>query len=181
MADWYSFVNPLWAFKIRNHYAAAAASKSLQSCLTLCNPIDGSPPGSPVPGILQARTLEWVSISFIKLEPRLKSQCSWVKFRIILSALKTPKGQGPKQLQIPIFIPDVLLTCRASQVVLVVKNLPANAGDSRNVGPISVLRGDPGVGNGNPLQYSCLENFRHRRDWRTTVHGAKENRTRLSD
>ena len=44
--------------------AAAAAAKSLQSCLTLCEPIDGSPPGSPVPGILQARTLEWVSISF---------------------------------------------------------------------------------------------------------------------
>ena len=42
----------------------AAAAKSLQSCLTLCNPIDGSPPGSPVPGILQARTLEWVAISF---------------------------------------------------------------------------------------------------------------------
>ena len=42
---------------------AAAAAKSLQSCLTLCNPIDGSPPGSPVPGILQARTLEWVAIS----------------------------------------------------------------------------------------------------------------------
>ena len=39
---------------------AAAAAKSLQSCLTLCDPIDGSPPGSPVPGILQARTLEWV-------------------------------------------------------------------------------------------------------------------------
>ena len=44
--------------------AAAAAAKSLQSCLTLCDPIDGSPPGSPVPGILQARTLEWVAISF---------------------------------------------------------------------------------------------------------------------
>ena len=42
----------------------AAAAKSLQSCLTLCDPIDGSPPGSPVPGILQARTLEWVAISF---------------------------------------------------------------------------------------------------------------------
>ena len=41
-----------------------AAAKSLQSCPTLCNPIDGSPPGSPVPGILQARTLEWVAISF---------------------------------------------------------------------------------------------------------------------
>ena len=45
--------------------AAAAAAKSLQSCPTLCDPIDGSPPGSPVvPGILQARTLEWVAISF---------------------------------------------------------------------------------------------------------------------
>ena len=43
---------------------AAAAAKSLQSCLTLCNPIDGSPLGSPVPWILQARTLEWVAISF---------------------------------------------------------------------------------------------------------------------
>ena len=42
----------------------AAAAKSLQSCLTLCNPIDGSPPGSAVPGILQVRTLEWVAISF---------------------------------------------------------------------------------------------------------------------
>ena len=44
--------------------AAAAAAKSLQSCPTLCDSIDGSPPGSPVPGILQARTLEWVAISF---------------------------------------------------------------------------------------------------------------------
>ena len=42
----------------------SAAAKSLQSCPTLCDPIDGSPPGSPVPGILQARTLEWVAISF---------------------------------------------------------------------------------------------------------------------
>ena len=44
--------------------AAAAAAKLLQSCLTLCDPKDGSPPGSTVPGILQARTLEWVAISF---------------------------------------------------------------------------------------------------------------------
>ena len=43
---------------------AAAAAKSLQSCPTLCDPIDGSPPGLPVPGTLQARTLEWVAISF---------------------------------------------------------------------------------------------------------------------
>ena len=45
-------------------FLAAAAAKSLQSCLTLCDPIDGSPPGSFVPGILQARILEWVAISF---------------------------------------------------------------------------------------------------------------------
>jgi len=44
-------------------YAAAAAAKSLQSCLTLCDPIDGSPPGSPISGILQARKLEWVAIN----------------------------------------------------------------------------------------------------------------------
>ena len=44
--------------------ATAAAAKSLQSCPTLCDPIDGSPLGSPVPGILQARTLEWVAMSF---------------------------------------------------------------------------------------------------------------------
>ena len=43
--------------------AAAAATKSLQSCPTMCDPIDGSPPGSPVPGILRARILEWVAIS----------------------------------------------------------------------------------------------------------------------
>ena len=49
---------------IEKHWSAAAAAKSLQSCPTLCDPIDGSPPSSPVPGILQARTLDWVVISF---------------------------------------------------------------------------------------------------------------------
>ena len=49
---------------LNNMNVPAAAAKSLQSCTTLCNPRDGSPPGSPVPGILQARTLEWVAISF---------------------------------------------------------------------------------------------------------------------
>ena len=50
--------------KFRSRDVPAAAAKSLQSCPTLCNPIDSSPPGSPVPGILQARILEWVAISF---------------------------------------------------------------------------------------------------------------------
>ena len=56
--------------KERSNYctaAAAAAAKSPQPCPTLCDPIDGSPPGSPISGILQARTLEWVAISFSKL------------------------------------------------------------------------------------------------------------------
>ena len=51
-------------FEGQSIMVAAAAAKSLQSCPTLCDPIDGNPPGSPVPGILQARTLEWVAISF---------------------------------------------------------------------------------------------------------------------
>ena len=65
-----SFFNPVqWFSRITSKVssistAAAAAAESLQSCPTLCDPIDGSPPGSPIPGILQARTLEWVAISF---------------------------------------------------------------------------------------------------------------------
>ena len=54
-----------WGHK-ESDKTAAAAAKSLQLCPTLNNTIDGSPPGSPVPGILQARTLEWVAISFSK-------------------------------------------------------------------------------------------------------------------
>ena len=54
----------IWAKLLPPAAAAAAAAKSLQSCPTLCNPMDCSPPGSPVPEILQARTLEWIAISF---------------------------------------------------------------------------------------------------------------------
>ena len=56
--------NVMWLLKIWLLKTSAAAAKSLQLCPTLCDPIDGSPPDSPVPGILQARTLEWVAISF---------------------------------------------------------------------------------------------------------------------
>ena len=57
---------------IMNKWHATAAAKSLQSCPALCDPIDGSPAGSPVPGILQARTLEWVAISFSRESSRPK-------------------------------------------------------------------------------------------------------------
>ena len=58
----------------------AAAAKSLQLCPTLCNPIDGSPPGSPIPGSLQARTLEWVAISFSRGSSRCRDQ-TWVSWQ----------------------------------------------------------------------------------------------------
>ena len=65
MSLWtYSNLKKFKFIDISQLYVAAAAAKLLQSCLTLCNPIDGSPPGSAVHGILQARTLEWVAISF---------------------------------------------------------------------------------------------------------------------
>ena len=59
-----TFVDKVMSLLFNMLSATAAAAKSLQLCLTLCNPIDSSPPGSPIPGVLQARTLEWVAISF---------------------------------------------------------------------------------------------------------------------
>ena len=69
----------------------------------------------------------------------------------------------------------------ASQVSLVVKNPLINAGDLRDVGSIPGLGRSPGVGNGNPLQYTCLENPMDRRDWRAIVHGIAESQTPLSN
>ena len=63
-SDKFSFIKNIFIFNLITDAAAAAAAKSLQSCPTLCDPIDGSPPVFPIPGILQARTLEWVAISF---------------------------------------------------------------------------------------------------------------------
>ena len=76
--------------------SVAAAAKSLQSCPTRCDPIDGSPPGSPVPGILQARTLEWVAISF-------SNACKWkVKVKSFSRVrLQRPHGVQPTRLLRP--------------------------------------------------------------------------------
>ena len=76
----------------------AAAAKSLQSCPTLCDPIDGSPPGSPVPGILQARTLEWVAISFSnawkwKVKVKLLSHV-WLLATSWTAAYQAPLSMG---------------------------------------------------------------------------------------
>ena len=81
-----------------SHTIAAAAAKSLPSCPTLCNPIDGSPPGSPIPGILQARTLEWVAISFSnawKWKVKVKSLShSWLLATPWTAAYQAPPSMG---------------------------------------------------------------------------------------
>ena len=74
--------------------AAAAAAKSLQSCPTLCNPIDGSPSGSPVPGILQARTLEWVAISFSNESEKWKWSPVWLLATPWTAAYQAPPSMG---------------------------------------------------------------------------------------
>ena len=88
VAKWYSFDLLI---------TAAAAAKLLQSCLTLCDPIDGSPPDSPIPGILQARTLEWIAISFSnawkwKVKVKLLSRV-W-----LLATLWTATHQAPPSM-----------------------------------------------------------------------------------
>jgi len=80
-----TFLKILWP-------CSAAAAKSLQSCPTLCDPIDGSPPGSPFPGILQARTLEWVAISFSN---------PWKWSRSVVSNSQPPHGLQPTRLLHP--------------------------------------------------------------------------------
>ena len=81
----------------------AAAAKSLQSCPTLCNPIDGSPPGSPVPGILQARTLEWVAIPFSnawKWKVKVKSPSRvWLLVTPRTAAHQAPLSMGLSRQQ----------------------------------------------------------------------------------
>ena len=70
---------------------------------------------------------------------------------------------------------------RTFQVTVVVKNPPASAGDARDTGSVPGSGRSPGIGNGNPLQYSCLENSMDRGAWWATVHGAAESRTQPSD
>ena len=85
-----------------NLFAAAAATISFQLCPTLCDPIDGSPPGSPIPGIFQARVLEWDAIAFSALD------CSPFLFRMIM--LPHPVYWGSESICCP-FCSEMLLGC----------------------------------------------------------------------
>ena len=114
--------------------SSAATAKSLQWCPTLCDPTDGSPPGSPVPGILQARTLEWVAISFSnawKWKVKVKSlSCIWLSVTPWTAAYQAPPSMGfsrqeywsgvplpsPKQSAVVI----IVLSCHRCSTFLVV-------------------------------------------------------------
>ena len=94
--------------------AAAAAAKLLQSCSTLCDPIDSSPPGSPAPGILQARTLEWVAISFSsvwKWKVKVKSLSVRLLVTPWTAAYQAPPSMGFSRQEywsgVPLPSPDV--------------------------------------------------------------------------
>ena len=78
-------------------WSAAAAAKSLQSCPTLCDTIDGSPPGSPIPGILQARTLQWVAVSFSSAW-KWKVKVKWPSHVRLLATPWTGAYQAPPSM-----------------------------------------------------------------------------------
>ena len=86
---------------IIGHAAAAAAAKSLQSCPTLCDPIDSSPLGSPVPGILQARTLEWVAISFSNAGKWKVKVKSLSRVQLLVTPWTTAYQAPPKKWDFP--------------------------------------------------------------------------------
>ena len=103
---------------INNH--AAAAAKSLQSCLTLCDPIDDSPPSSPIPGILPARILEWVAISSSntwkwKVKVKLLS-CIWLVVILWTAAYQAPPSMGFSRQEYWSGVPlPSLATCAATE------------------------------------------------------------------
>ena len=109
---------PRWLEFLRQ---SAAAAKSLQSCLTLCDSRDGNPPGSPIPGILQARTLEWVAISFSNVW-KWKWSCS------VVSDSSRPHGLQPTRLLHPWDFPGksagVGCHCLLLKQAIITQNIP---------------------------------------------------------
>ena len=136
----------------RDSAAAAAAAALLQSCPTLCDPTDGSPPGSSVPGILQART---VSTTKTTLPTRTGAARSVHSHSCTQSVRNTgfPGSSDSKESSCNLGHPGLI------------------PGSGRS----------PGEGNGYHLQYSYLENSMNRGAWQATVHGATKSWTRLSD
>ena len=162
-------------------------AKSLQTCPTLCNPIDGSPPGSSVPGILQARILECVAISFSnawKWKVKVKSfSRAWLLATPWTAAYQAPPSMGFSRQEcwsgLPLPSPDIhvyvcvftyIYTCLYMYVVgfpggASGKEFASHVGDTRDMGSSPESGRSPEVGSGNALQYSCLENSMDREAW----------------
>ena len=120
MSSWNSCTFMKRSLYFQHVSATAAAAKSLQSCPTLCDPIDGSPPGSPVPEILQARTLEWVAISFSsawKWKVKVKSLS---RIRLLAtpwtSAYQAPPSMGFSRQSTGVGCHCLLCTSRAAML-----------------------------------------------------------------
>ena len=127
--------------------AAAATAKSLQSCLTLCDPIDGSQPGSPVPGILQARTLGWVAISFSnawKWKVKVKSLSRvWLCATPWTTAYQGPPSMGFSRQEYWSGVPLPSLGIEPRSPILQADSLPAEPqwkSRSTGVGSLSLLQ-----------------------------------------
>ena len=147
-------------------------------------PMDCSLPGSSVHGILQARILEWVAIPFSRgsSQPRNWSQVSFIagRFFIVRATREAPQTHT-YHTYINTHIHTYTVHTHTHTHFpdgSVVKNPPASG---RDVGSIPELGRSPGLGNGNLLQYSCLENPMERGAWWATVHGVAESWTQLSD
>ena len=186
-----------------------AAAESLQSCPTLCNPIDGSPSGFPVPGILQARTLEWLAISFSNAWKWKVKAKSLSRVRLLATpwtaAFQAPPSMGFSRQEhwsgvplamtrIPLRITrefrsfyhmtplpwSLFLQAMHMRVSqMVLVVKPANPGALRDMGSIPWSGRSPGGVHGNPLLHSCVENPVDRGDWPATVHGVAWSWTRL--
>ena len=170
-------------------------TKSLQSCPTLRDPRDGSPPGSTVPGILQARTLEWVAISFSNEWKRKVKGMSLSSIRLLATswtaAYQAPPPMGFFQARVlewvaiafssppivslrvvPVHGPWALFKVHSQKQ----EGFPGGSDGKEstcNAGDMGSLPGSgryPGEGNDNPLQYSGLENSMDRGAWWAAVH-----------
>ena len=150
--------------------SAAAAVKSLQSCLTLCDSIDGSPPGSPVPGILQAITLEWAAISF-------SNAWKWKAKGKSLSRVRPSATPWTAAHQAP---PSMGFSRQEYWSRCQWLNGKESAYSVRATGDTGSIPGSgrsPRGRNDNPLQYFCLGNAMDRGAWRDTDHGVTKCQT----